>query len=449
MSTFCGMATMRRLRANAREIFFAGLRSIDPMERVLKHFKLRKDRLWVGERVYDLSKIRSLYVVGGGKAGARMALAMEQLLGDNIASGIVAVKYGCGLPLHKITIIEAAHPVPDQAGLDAARQVADLARKCGENDLLFTLISGGGSALLPYPIEGVTLEDKRRVTELLLKSGATIQEINAVRKHISRLKGGRLAGLAAPAHLIALILSDVVGDSLEAIASGPTVPDCTTFAECLEILRRYDLGRRVPASIIDCLERGARGEIDETPKPSDAIFQNVQNLIIGSNRLALEAAQRRAHALGYQTQILSYAVTGESRAVARSHAALVREILRKNEPLSRPACFISGGETTVTVRGEGQGGRNQEFALAAALEIDGMANVAILSGGTDGSDGPTDAAGGIVDGSTVARGRARGLDAAQFLDRNDSYPFLQATGDLLITGPTHTNVMDLQIMLLG
>ena len=449
MSRFCGMASLSRWRADAREIFSAGLQSADPLEAVLKHLKLRKDRLWVGERVYNLSKIRNLYVVGGGKAAARMGLAMEQLLGDRIASGIVVVKYGYRLPLQKITIIEAAHPIPNQAGLEAAHQVAELARVCGENDLLFTLISGGGSALLPYPVDGVTLEDKQRVTDLLLKSGAAIQEINAVRKHISQLKGGRLAGLAAPAKVIALILSDVVGDLLEAIASGPTVPDGTTFDECLEIIRRYDLGRRFPTAIIDSLERGARGETAETPKPSDAIFKNVQNVIIGSNRLALEAASRRAQALGYRTEILSHAVTGESRAVARSHAALVKEILQTNDPLSRPACFISGGETTVTVRGDGQGGRNQEFALAAAIEIDGLANIVILSGGTDGSDGSTDAAGGIIDGSTLARGRAKELDAAWYLERNDSYRFLQATEDLLVTGPTFTNVMDLQIMLIG
>ncbi|MGE5217574.1 MAG: glycerate kinase type-2 family protein [Chloroflexota bacterium] len=443
------MASLSQRRADAREIFFAGLQSVDPLQAVLSHLELRKNLLRVGGRIYNLSKIRNLYVVGAGKAAARMGLAVERLLGDRIASGIVVVKYGYRLPLQKIALIEAAHPIPDQAGLDAARRVAELARRCGENDLLIVLISGGGSALLAYPVDGVSLEDEQRTTDLLLKSGAPIQDINALRKHISQLKGGRLAALAAPAQVVALILSDVVGDSLEVVASGPTVPDSTTFNECLKIIQRYDLGWRIPAAIIDCLESGARGELAETPKVSDTIFKNVQNLIIGNNHLALMAAQRRAHALGYRTEILSHAVTGESRAVARSHAALAKELLHKNKSAFRPVCFISGGETTVTVCGEGRGGRNQEFALAAAIEIDGLANVVILSGGTDGTDGLTDAAGGIVDGSTLARGRARSFDAALFLEQNDSYHFLQATEDLVVTGPTFTNVMDLQIMLIG
>jgi glycerate 2-kinase len=449
MNTLCDMASLAELRADAREIFMAGLQSADPLEAVLKQLVLTGNCLRVAERVYDLSEIRHLYIVGCGKAGARMALAMERILADGIASGIVVVKHGYSLPLQRVRIVEAGHPIPDQAGLEAAQRIANIAQACGEKDLLFVLISGGGSALLPFPVESVTLGDKQRVTDLLLKSGATIQEVNAVRKHISRLKGGRLSELAAPSQVIALILSDVVGNSLETIASGPTVPDSTTFADCLAIVRRYDLGRQFPPIIMDRLERGARGEIAETPKACAAFFERVQNVIVGSNRLALEAAQTRAQTLGYETRVLPQPVTGESRIVARSHVALINELLRHKTPRPQPICFISGGETTVTVRGAGHGGRNQEFALAAAMEIDGLADAVILSGGTDGSDGPTDAAGGVVDGSTLARGRARGLNAALFLDGNDSYHFLEATGDLLITGPTFTNVMDLQIMLVG
>lgn len=441
------MASLAELRADAEEIFTAGLRSVDPFEAVLKHLVLTGSCLRVGERVYDLSDIGKLCIVGFGKAGAPMALAMEQLLSDRIASGLVIVKYGYSRPLQRIKIVEAGHPVPDQAGLNAAQQIAGIVRTCGETDLLFVLISGGGSALLPCPVEGVQLRDKQKITELLLKSGATIQEVNAVRKHISRLKGGRLAELASPARVIALILSDVVGDSLDSVASGPTVPDSTTFADCLVIVQRYELEGQVPPAILDHLERGARDEIAETPK-NGAIFDRVQNVLVGSNRLALEAAQRCAQTLGYETRIALQPVSGESRMAAQTHAALVRELRQKQQPQS-PVCFISGGETTVTVRGAGQGGRNQEFALAAAIEIDGLDDVVILSAGTDGNDGPTDAAGAIVDGSTLARGRAMNLNAAQFLDRNDSYHFLQATQDLLITGPTFTNVMDIQIMLVG
>jgi glycerate 2-kinase len=263
------------------------------------------------------------------------------------------------------------------------------------------------------------------------------------------LKGGRFARLVAPANCVSLILSDVIGDSLEAIASGPTVADSTTYGDCLEIVRRYDLTDKIPHAVVDLLRRGAEGAVDETPKPSDAVLQKMQNVIIGSNRMAIKAAVRHSRTLGYQTRVLSNSIEGESREVARSHAALVKEIARRDQPLRRPACVISGGETTVTIRGDGLGGRNQEFALAAAVEIDGLDGVLILSAGTDGTDGPTDAAGAIVDASTMQRGRARGLDATAFLARNDSYHFLKATEDLLITGPTFTNVMDLQVMLVA
>jgi len=315
--------------------------------------------------------------------------------------------------------------------------------------LIFFLISGGGSALLPFPADGLSLADKQQTTETLLKSGATIGEVNALRKHLSRLKGGQLAKLASPARLISLVLSDVVGDSLEAIASGPTVPDSSTYGDCLQIVRRYGLRSQIPAAVIAYLERGAKGEIEETPKPSSAIFETVQNVLIGSNRMAVAAASRRAEELGYHTMILSDSLEGESRVVAQSLSTRVKEIARTNHPVSRPACLISGGETTVTVRGDGLGGRNQELALAAAIEIDGLENVVVLSAGTDGTDGPTDAAGGIIDGSTLARGRANSIDATSYLRRNDSYHFLQTTNDLLITGPTLTNVMDLQVALIS
>ncbi len=437
------------MRAQAREIFAEGVKSADPFEAVKRHVEITDGALRAGGRNYDLAAIGNIFVIGCGKAAARMALALQEIIGARITSGVVVVKYGHGLSLEKIKIVEAGHPIPDQAGFAGARQVSEIVSGAGGADLILLVISGGGSALLPMPAEGLTLEDKRRTTQTLLASGATIQEVNALRKHLSRLKGGRLAELAYPANIVSLILSDVVGDRLDAIASGPTVADGTTFEDCLEIVRRYGLGGNIPPTALELLERGARGEVAETPKPSEALWQKVQNVIVGSNRVALAAAQEQAAALGYQTLVLSRTIEGESRTIARSHSDRIKEILRRDRWARQPVCLISGGETTVTVRGEGLGGRNQEFALAAAIEIAELDNVVVLSAGTDGTDGPTDAAGAIVDGMTVQRGRARGLNADEFIARNDSYHFLQATGDLLITGPTLTNVMDLHVILIG
>jgi glycerate 2-kinase len=437
------------LRSDARSIFTAGLQSADPFAAIVRTLELREDSLRVADRTYELSAVQNIFVAGCGKAAARMALAVQALLGERLVGGVIVVKHGHQLPIERVKVIEAGHPIPDEAGLGGARQVMDLARSCGKKDLLFFLVSGGGSALLPYPAAGLSLEDKRRTTAALLRSGAKIQEVNAVRKHISQIKGGRLARLAAPAMLVTLVLSDVINDSLEAIASGPTVPDSSTYADCLRIIKRYGVERLIPFAVVDFLEGGANGQIAETPKPSDTVFRDTQNVIVGGNRLALAAAQHRAQALGYHTLVLSDELQGESRIVAKSHSDLVKEFLQTKTAARRPACLLSGGETTVTVRGDGLGGRNQEFSLAAAIEIDGIDGVVILSGGTDGTDGPTDAAGGIVDGCTIDRGRAKNLDAAVFLAQNDSYHFLQATEDLLVTGPTLTNVMDLQITLIA
>ena len=443
------MAAVRELRAHAREIFDAGLRAADPLKAIQRFVHVDGDRLEIGDCRYDLAKFRKISVIGAGKAAARMGLALEELLGARIDRGTVVVKHGHGLPLRKIRVVEAAHPVPDEAGLRGARQVMELVTGAGEEDLIIFLISGGGSALLPAPADGVTLEDKQRTTEALLASGATIGEVNAVRKHISKLKGGRLAQLATPATLVSLILSDVVGDSLEDVASGPTVADPSAYADCLATIRRYSLQEKIPPAVLDLLARGARGELEETPKPGSPVFRTVRNFIVGSNRTALAAAKKQADAFGYHTMILSRAVEGESRSVAAAHAALAKEIQKTSTPIRRPACVLAGGETTVTIRGDGLGGRNQEYAIAAAMEIDGVDGVVALSAGTDGTDGPTDAAGAIVDGATIARGKAKGLAAVEFLQRNDSYHLLQATDDLLCTGPTLTNVMDLQVWLIA
>jgi hydroxypyruvate reductase len=443
------MRAVAELRAHAREIYDAGLRAADPRAALQNHVRVDSEGFNVGGRRYDLNQFHKVAVVGAGKAAAPMGLAVEELFGDRIADGLVVVKYGHGLPLRGLAIVEAGHPVPDEAGMEAARRVMEMFRRAGAADLIVLLLSGGASALLPAPAAGITLADKQCTTQALLASGATIGEVNAVRKHISKLKGGRLAALGAPATLLTLSLSDVVSDSLADIASGPTVADPTTYADCLEIIQRYSLREKIPKPVIDLLAHGASGGIEETPKPGSGVFRKVSNVIVGNNRSALAAALRRAEALGYHTRIISNAVEGESRAVAADHAAQIDRLRQGLVPAQRPACVLAGGETTVTVCGSGAGGRNQEYALAAAMEMDGWDGVVALSAGTDGTDGPTDAAGAIVDGTTIDRGKNNRMAASDFLRRNDSYHFLQATGDLLRTGPTLTNVMDLQVWLIA
>jgi len=439
--------SLTQLRRDARTIFDAGLRAVDPAELVKRELRRPRDMLEVAGRHYDLAKYRRLYVVGAGKASARMASAVEDIADGSLHGGIVIVKYGHSVPLNKIKVIAAGHPVPDEAGANATREIIAALSQAKKDDLILCLLSGGGSALLSYPADNLSLEDKQAMTRLLLGCGAKIQEINAIRKHLSRVKGGRLAQLASPATIVSLILSDVVGDHIESIASGPTAPDGTTFSDCWRIIERYGLIGQIPTTVRDFLEQGMQGKIAETPKPGDRLFEKVQNVIVGNNRTALLAAEHQAEALGYHTLILSSFIEGEAREAALFHSAIAKEIISTDNPVSRPACVISGGETTVTIRSDGRGGRNQEFALAAAVEIDGTEGVAILSGGTDGTDGPTDAAGGIVDGTTIKRAKNRGLEANYYLNRNDSYRFLQAAGDLLVTGPTFTNVMDLRLVL--
>jgi hydroxypyruvate reductase len=309
------------------------------------------------------------------------------------------------------------------------------------------LISGGGSALLPLPVEGVSLADKQDTTKILLASGATIHEINAVRKHISMVKGGGLARAAYPATLISLMLSDVIGDDLDVIASGPTQPDSSSFEDCITIFDRYAIGDKLPETVISHIQKGLKGEVAENPKPGDPVFAAAQSAIVGSNIECILAAQKKARDLGYGTLVLSTMVEGETREVAQVHASIAKEIIKSGHPLSPPACVLSGGETTVTIKGRGLGGRNQEFVLAAAMSLGGWKKVVVLSAGTDGTDGPTDAAGAVADGLTVQRAQTLGLNPATFLSNNDSYRFFEKLGDLVKTGPTNTNVMDLRIML--
>jgi glycerate 2-kinase len=441
-----------QMRSEAQEIFKSGVDAVDPHAAVKRFVTLEGSKLVLGpgstaQAVLDLDHYDRVLIVGGGKATAPMAKAIEDLLGARVRAGIINVKYGFTQPLRYTRIVEAGHPIPDQNGIEGARAILDLLSSAGEKDLVFSLISGGGSALLPQPIAPVTLTEKQDITRKMLACGASIDEINALRKHISSSKGGQMARAAHPATVVNLMLSDVVGDRPDVIASGPFVPDRSTFDDVIRILKKYGL-KEIPETIRDHLDAGAAKQVPETPKPGDAVFRSVHNFVVGSNILALEAAAHRAKELGYKTLILSSMVEGETREVALVHTAVAKEILKTGRPLAPPACVISGGETTVTIRGKGLGGRNQEFCLAASLDIADLdPRVVILSGGTDGNDGPTDAAGGVVDPKTKGRGASLGATAMDYLQDNDAYHFLEKTRDLLITGPTNTNVMDVRLIL--
>lgn len=388
----------------------------------------------------DLARVGRVIVIGCGKAGAAMAAATETILGDRATAGFVVVKDGYRAPTRVVDIVEAGHPVPDVRGQAAGQRLLELAESAGPDDLVLFLVSGGGSALTPVPVAGVTLAEKQLVTRLLLGAGATINELNAVRKHLSRLKGGQLARAAAPARVVTLALSDVVGDPLDVIASGPTAPDPTTYADALAVLTRHGVLEAVPGAVRDHLAAGARGEREETPKPGDPVWERVENVIIGNNALVAEAAVSEATRLGFRSELLTRHLEGEAREVAR-------DLVRRARLAPPPACVVAAGETTVTVRGRGRGGRCQEMALAAALEIGLNEPVTFLAAGTDGTDGPTDAAGAVVDARTAHAhdGPLEGARAA--LDDNDSYAFLSATGDLIVSGPTNTNLLDLYIAL--
>jgi hydroxypyruvate reductase len=438
-----------KMREHAMQIFEAGLQAVDPVEAIKRHTRLEKDILFIDDRQFNLKDYDRILVVGAGKAVAPMAKAVEDLLENRISDGVIVVKDEHGLPLKKVKIREASHPVPDERGVQGTEEILSLVEKAAERDLVICLISGGGSALLIAPVQEISLEDKQNATKLLLASGATIHEFNTVRKHLSRAKGGRLAQMANPATITSLILSDVVGDDLDVIASGPTVPDSSTFKDAEQILKGYGIWDQLASSVRNHIEQGSSGQIEDTPKSDNAAFLKCSQVLVGTNLQALMAAGKAAERLGYRPLILSSKVEGEAREVTKFYTAIAREILESAYPMEPPACVLAGGETTVTLQGDGRGGRNQEFALAAALAIEGLDNVIVLSGGTDGTDGPTDAAGAIADGTTVARAREKGLDPKDFLQRNDSYNFFQELDDLIMTGPTRTNVMDIYMLLVA
>jgi len=435
--------TSETSKKNVTEIFNESLLAVDPYKAVTMHFDIIRSG-------YESGNFRRLILIGFGKAASQMSKAIEDKAGDLLTGGIIVTKYGHsvqGQRSSKIIVYEAGHPIPDQNGLRAAKEVMKLLRDADKETLIVCLISGGGSALLVAPYRHVTLADKQNVTGLLLRAGADIYELNTVRKHISAIKGGRLAEAAYPAAIISLILSDVVGDRLDMIASGPTAPDETTYGDAFNIIRKYKLEHRLPESVTEIISKGVAGLMPDTPKNGDPFFQRVRNIIIGSNEIAADAARKVSESMGYRTTVISTELDGEASIVAGELAKTAVDLKKRLNPQDK-ACLIAGGETTVTVKGNGTGGRNTELALAFGMEIKGLSGITLLSAGTDGTDGPTDAAGAIVDGRSIAKAADAGIDAEEYLKNNDSYTFFKRIGDLLLTGPTGTNVMDLQIILL-
>ncbi len=437
-------------RARILPVLEAALRAVAPGPAVGRALRRQGSQLHVGDAVYNLDQFEHIYLLGFGKAAVAMGLAAVEALGRWLTAGALVTKHGHAAGAEAlpgaVAVFEAGHPVPDAAGVQAARRIAALAQQATTRDLVLCLISGGGSALLTLPADGLDLADLQAATGELLRCGATIDEINTLRKHLELLKGGQLARLASPAAVASLVLSDVVGSPLDVIASGPTVPDRSSWADAWEIVQRYGLAKALPAAVVQRLAAGLDGHLPDTPKAGDPAFAASLTVVVADNALAAQAAQAAARAGGFDSVVLSTYVEGEAREVAKLAVALGREAAVHGRPAAPPACLLLGGETTVTLRGEGRGGRNQELALAAALTLARIPEgerIVLASLATDGSDGPTDSAGGLVDGGTVARGRAAGLDAAAHLAGNDAYPFLAATGDLLHTGPTQTNVNDL------
>ncbi len=439
---------MTELRRSARLIWEAALKAANPATAIRNFIRVHDSVLKISGKDRPISG--RIIVIGAGKAGARMAQVIEEILGEHISAGLVVTKYGHGLPVKHIRLIEAGHPIPDAAGMRAVAETRQLVRNLSEDDIVLCLISGGGSALWPAPADGITLEEKQDVTQRLLRAGATIRELNAVRKHLSAIKGGQLAQWASPARVISLIVSDIIGDPVDFIASGPTAPDATSFSDTLNIVEKY--GIDLPGGVLKRFQEGKAAQIAETPKPNDPVFNRVENYIIANNRLLVDAAAAKARELNFNTLILATELEGEAKDLGGFFAAVARAIGNNGNPVKPPACILGAGETTVTVKGDGMGGRNQEMALAWAIAMSASQSPVpscFASVATDGTDGPTDAAGGIVDDRTCTRAGELSLAPTKFLESNDSYNLLKATGDLIITNPTHTNLMDLQILLVG
>jgi glycerate 2-kinase len=439
----------------AAHIMAAALEAVDPAAAVHRHLRRQGNRLEVNGESFDLGQYQRVFMVGAGKAGAPMAQAVLDSLGGRVEWGLVIVKDGYAPDKNHfsemgVEICEAGHPIPDERGWQGTLRIIEFLKKVTVDDLVVCVISGGGSALMHALAPGVSLADMQRLTSILLEVGADIQEINTLRKHLDQIKGGQLAKMAAPAQVITLILSDVIADPLDVIASGPTVPDSSTFADAWDILKRKDLIGKVPGSIQEHLERGLRREAPDTPKQGDEIFERVTNCIVGNNPQAAEAALQTASKYGFHALLLTTEMQGEARQAGRALGALINQVkrAREKETPKKPICLAAGGETTVTIGGEGKGGRNQELALGAVEELAGLRGVGLLALATDGGDGPTDAAGAVVTGDTLERAKVLGLDPHEYLIRNDSYHFFEALGDLIKTGPTQTNVNDLTFLII-
>jgi len=439
---------IRKARALALGSLEYALNAVDSKQMVKSKVSLEDSNLRVDGYSFDLRKFRNVYVVGGGKASGLMAEALEEILGKRITKGIVNVPQGDKHKTRVIKLHESSHPIPDAAGVKGTRRMLAIAEQAEKDDLIICLISGGGSSLMPLPRGNISLKDKQELTSALLKSGAAVSEVNTVRKHISDFKGGWLAKKGYPTTILNLILSDVVGDALDSIASGPTVPDSTTFVDARKVLEKHGLCKNAPSSVLKVLSDGEKGLIAETPKTGDATFEKVYNVIMGNNRSASLAACRHLKSKGLNTLLLTATLEGEARYVGTVLASVALEILASGNPVPKPAGIIAGGETTVTVNGKGLGGRNQELALSAALKLKGVDAVVIASLSTDGVDGPTDAAGAIIDGKTLARAAKLGLNPEEYLTENDSYHFFSKLGGLIFTGPTGTNVNDISVIII-
>ncbi len=431
----------------AEQIFLAGVESVMPGKMIRNEMYLDDATLYISGRPIPLDTINNIYVIGAGKASAIMAKEIESILGSSITEGVVVVKYGHGCMLKHITILEAGHPVPDSNGYIATQKILNIAKKAGNNDLIFCLISGGGSALLADFPDSCSINDIIKTNNLLLKSGARINEINSVRKHLSKVKGGQLVKASDPAALISFILSDVIGDHLDVIASGPTVPDETTFKDALYVIEKYNLLTKIPEPILRYLKEGIRGVHTETPKPGDPAFINTRNIIIGSNIIALEAAHKKSVSLGLNTFLITSEFEGDTTETADQmiETALQFQI---DTSVNKPCCLLFGGETTLHVTRSGKGGRNQHMALYAASLLRNKNSITFLAAGTDGNDGPTTAAGAVVDSKTMESASMQGLDVFDYLRNFDSFYFFEKTGEHILIGPTMTNVMDIVVIII-
>ena len=430
----------------ANHIFRAGIEKVLPGKLISESVSLNDDILNINDLSFSLGNISDIYIVGAGKASALMAQQIEEILKDRITKGLVIVKYGHSCNLKLVDVAEAGHPLPDLKGVEATQKIIAILEKAGENDLVICLLSGGGSALMvDYP-ENSNIDEIIALNDLLIRSGASISEINTVRKHLSHIKGGQLSGVAYPATVVSLILSDVIGDPLDAIASGPTAADPTTYRDALHILYKYNLENKAPANIIRHLNEGQSGKIKETPKPDDAVLKKTYNYIIGNNRLALEAAAKKALYYNIEPKIITDRLQGETESACDFIVNTTLKI-KEDSTEKKPLCLIFGGETTVKVSGTGTGGRNQHLALLCAEKIAGISGITILSGGTDGTDGPTDAAGAIVDSNTVLMANLKQLDIHKYIKDFNSYKFFKEVEGHIFTGPTMTNVMDIVIVI--